>query len=292
MTAVLQRPEAISLAFDDLADRLRAIAGDRNFVFVVNPGNWGDSLIRAGAEAFLQHYGLRYTAVSLRRLRLAKVSMPKLRELTDCDDPVMLFNGNGAMNTIYGRMPMIAGITEKFSTNIFLPATFATPPGEFGFAPNCHFFVRDRGHSHICVPDAPFCHDMAFFLEPTVPPPGKGTGFMFRSDSEAPADQTIPRGNVDLSIQGRVDTPIGKFMDSIAKFETIHTNRLHVGIGAALLGRRVHIYANGYFKNQSIFESSLATNFPNASFAERYDVPRGDEMPRVGGRLRRFFWLG
>lgn len=285
------RPEGITRDFDDLAARLRQIAGERPFVFVLNPGNWGDSLIRAGAEAFLQHYGFRYHPVSLRQFRRGQVKMEELRRILDHDAPVMVFNGNGAMNALYERMPLIAKITQDFDTSIFLPATYASPPSDFGFAPGCHFFVRDQHQSRSILPDAPFCHDMAFFLTPQAGGAGRGTGFMFRYDREAPEGQQIPRGNVDLSAKGRTETPVQGFLDRIAKYETIHTNRLHVGIGAALLGRRTHLYANGYFKNRAIFESSLKPYFPKVTFGDHYDVPAAQVEPVLTGRIRRFLRL-
>lgn len=291
MTQAKQRPDGITRDFDALAARVKEIAGERPLVFVLNPGNWGDSLIRAGAEAFLQHHGFRYHPISLREFRRGKVSLPDLRRQLGHDDPVMLFNGNGAMNALYERMPLIASITQHFTTSIFLPATFASPPSDFGFAPGCHFFVRDQQQSRQILPDAPFCHDMAFFLTPPDPGKGQGTGLMFRHDREAPEGQRIPRGNVDLSAKGRTETSIDGFLARIAKFETIHTNRLHVGIGAALLGRRTFIYANGYFKNQAIFTSSLQPYFPNVSFADSYAVADGDVEPALTGKFRRLLGL-
>ena len=80
----------------------------------------------------------------------------------------------------------------------------------------------------------------------------------------------IPRGNRDISAEGTESTPMAEFLEAIARFETVHTNRLHVSIAAAMMGRRVHLYANSYFKNKAIHETSLSAAFPNLSFHQEY----------------------
>jgi exopolysaccharide biosynthesis predicted pyruvyltransferase EpsI len=121
------------------------------------------------------------------------------------------------------------------------------------------------------VPGARFCHDMAFFLD--LPPitPVAAQGRFFRTDRES-LGQGLPEGNRDISFEGTEVTPIQGFFDAIGQFETVHTDRLHVAIVAALLGRRTHLYANGYHKNAAIFRSSLAPFYPNVSYHEFREV--------------------
>lgn len=287
-TAQKDRAE-MRATFSFLAEQLGAIAGGRPFVFLLNPGNWGDSLIRAGAEAFLHHYGFRYERASLRDFRHRKVSVESLCAKLGHADPVLLFNGNGMMKPGNGRLEELARLTRRFSTSIFLPATYSVGPGAYDFPATCHYFVRDEMQSRAFLPDAPFCHDMAFFLSPPDPGPGKGVGYMFRRDAEAPREQLIPRGNVDISRKGKTDTPIDGFLAHVARFQTVHTNRLHVGIAAALLGRRTFLYANDYGKNRAIYDGSLRPYFPNVSFAERFDVPASEVDRSFADRLRGIF---
>lgn len=273
--------------FDRLAGTLRDIAGERPLVFLLNPGNWGDSLIREGAEAFLNHHGFRYERVSLRDFRHRKVSVRELSAKLDHPDPVLLFNGNGMMKPGNDRLSIVADLTQQFKTSIFLPATYSVDPAAYGFAPSSHFFIREEAQSRAFLPKAPLCHDMAFFLRPSGLGPGHGVGYMFRWDSEAPKNQPIPKGNVDISTGGKTDTPIDGFLSHVARFETVHTNRLHVGIAAALLGRDTHLYANGYGKNRAIYEQSLRPYFANVRFAERFDVPPAEVQRSFIDRLRR-----
>ncbi len=285
------RAPALTEAFDLLAETLRGIAQGRPFVFVLNPGNWGDSLIRAGAEAFLAHYGFRCIRANLRDFRGNPGKVEELRLALKHPDPVFLFNGNGMMKPGNKRLPEVAALTQRFSTAIFLPATYSFDPRSLDFLPNSHFLIREEAQSRRFLPQAPLFHDMAVFLTFPGVPPGQGVGFMFRRDSEAPADQKIPRGNVDISDRGKTDTPIDGFIAHIARFQTVHTNRLHVGIAAALLGRDCHLYANGYSKNAAIHDHSLKPHFPNVTFSDRYEVPASQVEPAVLGRMRRLLGL-
>ena len=82
--------------------------------------------------------------------------------------------------------------------------------------------------------------------------------------------RAVPDNNRDISVEGTEITPIAPFLEAVARFDTVHTNRLHVSNAAAMMGRRDHLYANSYFKNQSIYEASLKRAFPNVSFHQKY----------------------
>lgn len=47
------------------------------------------------------------------------------------------------------------------------------------------------------------------------------------------------------------------------KFELVRTDRLHVCIAAALLGKNVEFFDNSYGKNRDVYEFSLRDRFPN-----------------------------
>jgi exopolysaccharide biosynthesis predicted pyruvyltransferase EpsI len=52
----------------------------------------------------------------------------------------------------------------------------------------------------------------------------------------------------------------------INKFEVINTNRLHMGIGGALLGKQVNFYPNSYWKNEAVYNYSLKEQYPNVKW--------------------------
>jgi exopolysaccharide biosynthesis predicted pyruvyltransferase EpsI len=92
----------------------------------------------------------------------------------------------------------------------------------------------------------------------------------FRLDKEKTSIK-IPKQNLDVS--SIMKRPIKniiiakkitiRFLSFLQKFEKIKTNRLHVAIAGALLGKIVEFYPNNYFKNYAVFEYSFRRNFAN-----------------------------
>lgn len=258
--------EPLLAAFDRLATSMREIVQDRPIIFFINPGNWGDSLIREGAEQFLRHYEFNYTAVKAKDVQKNRTTVAAEIAKTGHDSPVMVYNGCGAFSRHYETAPRVAALAAGFKTAIVMPSTYAIDMEEYNFPDHTHFFARDRFESLQAMPDAPFCHDMAFFLRFPDKTPTKDVAWFMRGDRETPDNAKPQRGNVDLSRKGRAHTPIDGFIAEISKYRVVHTNRLHVGIGAALLGCETHIYGNDYFKIRAIFDSSIAPYFDNATF--------------------------
>lgn len=64
-----------------------------------------------------------------------------------------------------------------------------------------------------------------------------------------------------------------RFMDLIARAGAVYTNRLHVGIGAALLGKPTYMESGNYFKIRAVFEHSLA-GWPNVRMVDAAEDPR------------------
>ena len=56
-------------------------------------------------------------------------------------------------------------------------------------------------------------------------------------------------------------------LDLLDTASQVETNRLHVGIGAALLGKKVILHDNSYGKLRAIYDASLK-DWPNVSFAD------------------------
>ncbi len=98
----------------------------------------------------------------------------------------------------------------------------------------------------------------------------------FRRDVEQ-TQTRLPLGNFDLSRRTPIDGQLlvrqqvrhgcAEFLGYLDRFDTIKTNRLHVAIGGALLGKSVFFYPNSYWKNRSIYEASLRDRFPKLCWA-------------------------
>jgi exopolysaccharide biosynthesis predicted pyruvyltransferase EpsI len=95
----------------------------------------------------------------------------------------------------------------------------------------------------------------------------------FRTDQEK-SDIDIPSDNVDLSsiFSYGVDSKEKAFyvcyrlLNFINSYEEIRTNRLHVAITGALLGKEVKLYSNSYYKCEAVYEFSIKGQFPNVTW--------------------------
>lgn len=89
----------------------------------------------------------------------------------------------------------------------------------------------------------------------------------FRTDSEK-TGVLIPVDNVDVSevLTLGVETRKMAYMASyyfltfLNGYSVINTNRLHVCIGGALLGKKINFYPNNYFKCRAVYDYSLINN--------------------------------
>ena len=98
----------------------------------------------------------------------------------------------------------------------------------------------------------------------TVEQKGKKVGYFMRGDEEKSISELyVPA--IDLSLfacsscadSGVVRILSKLFMQAIDSVEVVVTDRLHVGLVAALLGKRVFLFDNSYGKVSGIFEQSL-----------------------------------
>lgn len=100
----------------------------------------------------------------------------------------------------------------------------------------------------------------------------------FREDVERTSD-TIHEGNVDITGVVNLNPAMDNFelieetslriFRFLNQFSIINTNRLHVGIAGALLGKTVNFYGNAYHKNESVYKYSMLEKFPNVHWKGR-----------------------
>ncbi len=96
----------------------------------------------------------------------------------------------------------------------------------------------------------------------------------YRTDSEK-TNMPLPPDNVDVSevLTMGIETKQLAYLNShyflsfLNRFERIRTNRLHVSIGAALMGKPVEFHGNSYYKCRAVYEYSL-TGYSNLQFVE------------------------
>jgi exopolysaccharide biosynthesis predicted pyruvyltransferase EpsI len=136
-------------------------------------------------------------------------------------------------------------------------------------------------------------HDMAFHTQGI----GKyksiscvGTCNSFRFDDELSGDNRhvkVPEDNKDISIDfqrpmfmknwnlsDHINTQVKKnlsiatdnIFSYLSKFTEVNTNRLHVGIAAALLGKTVNLYRGSYHKIAGVYDFSMRDKFNNVTY--------------------------
>ena len=97
----------------------------------------------------------------------------------------------------------------------------------------------------------------------------------FRDDVEKTTIQ-LPIDNVDISALYELSAcepslsylSVNRFLNHIKNYDIINTNRLHVAIAAAKLGKNVNLYGNNYFKIRAIYEYSLKGKYANVVWKE------------------------
>ncbi|WP_197076254.1 polysaccharide pyruvyl transferase family protein [Grimontia sp. AD028] len=103
----------------------------------------------------------------------------------------------------------------------------------------------------------------------------------FRKDVESMGwDLDFP--NIDISrsfafttqSEYKIRASACNFIQFIDKFDIVNTDRLHVAITAALLGKNVNFYSNSYFKCEAIYNQSLKENYKNVTW-------KGQEKPII-----------
>lgn len=241
--------------FSTLAETIKERSRNKNIYYFASPGNWGDAVIRHGTLEFFKKYEISYKELT---------GIKKEWILPYIKGGVVLYGGSGGWCFNYSLGSRLVNRLRKRFEVMVLPSTY-----EMSFSiPNTTFFCRDHFESKSNMPEAVFCHDMAFALGRLSAPQGKGIGYFFRTDVESSNKIKIPENNNDLSLKGWHLSDIQPFLDEIAKYEIIHTDRLHIGIVSSLLGREVHLYPGSYFKTRAIYNSSIKDYFDNVYFHE------------------------
>ena len=107
----------------------------------------------------------------------------------------------------------------------------------------------------------------------------------FRTDVEKTTID-IPKSNIDLSQVFAADdmSPASSLhatywmMRFINGFEIVRTNRLHIGIMSAMLGKQVDLLDNSYGKIRDVFNHSLRDQFPNVQWLGDIDKDHADAI--------------
>jgi exopolysaccharide biosynthesis predicted pyruvyltransferase EpsI len=257
----------------DLAVFLKKYS-NQEVVYCANPGNAGDALI---AHATFQLF---------EKLTI-KLQIIKHDEIVH--DKIIFYAGGG--NLVEGKYEnAYYFINNNFRQNreiILLPHTVHGYDELLLSAKNLTIFCREKiSYQNLAAIGFPserlfLAHDMAFLLSKTEFQDylmnGKGIANCYRTDKESARTFDMPDDNLDISLSWNgelwhrpdftknVTHNLASYMST---FETIKTDRLHVAILAAIIGKKVELYPNNYYKIKAVFEYSIKDAFDNLVLIE------------------------
>lgn len=243
----------IRTQFEALESVIRASADAGPLDWFINPGNWGDSLIREGTQQFLRRIGVNATPVA---------------GVGHGNGNGLLFGGGGrCCRTFPTALPDLVNAQRRYQRVIVLPSSI-----ELDVSPcdpdRVTFFVRERHSSQIvarCGHCPRVCPDLAFWVDVPPQPRGHGTLYSLRRGPGRHSDAVGVRGSVDLSLAGDHHSPLPPLLAALRPFARVVTDRLHIAIPSAMLGKRTICLEGDYFKLRGAYEAHLRL-FANVEF--------------------------
>ncbi len=256
--------------FENLANEIKTRSQGKKIIYIPNPGNYGDGLIRYATKKFFSDFNIQHWEVNVGYGKVKYQLLPYLLQSRQC---FFVYGGGGGWCQAYNCGFRIAKSISLFTDNLLiLPSTYEFDVSKI----KGKMYRRDQFESKDINPNSDFCHDMAFYL--TVADsntfykniqPHKINGLLMRTDKEAfLAVDKMPLKNIDISCKGDHMSNGDAFLQQVASYETIYTDRLHVCIAGIVSGCNVQLYPGSYFKIKRIFESSIQNNFDNVTLNE------------------------
>lgn len=253
----------------NLLEFLQDLRG-KKIIYVPNPGNAGDSLIALGTLNIFKKINLDF-----------KIKKPTAQ----LNKKTIIYGGGGNLIDKYDVLKNFLWANHKNNQIIVLPHTFSHCKKLLNsIGRNVILIAReevsyDYIRRHMQYPENAFISDdMAFHitnLDSYINEPHVGKCNAFRLDREK-TDISIPDNNKDISVdfifrqntlnESHIKTSADNLFRYLCKFDQINTNRLHVGIAGSLLGRKVNLFPNSYYKNQAVFSFSIKNKYKNTLF--------------------------
>jgi exopolysaccharide biosynthesis predicted pyruvyltransferase EpsI len=242
-------------------------------LFVEPGGNWGDSLICAGAECLAEQTGLSYTKISRRDFFAYDGELPD----------TIYMHGCGGLNKWGGGVAwdLLERIIESpIKHAIIGPQTLVNDKDFVSQMMSgilrkkkCEkitFFVRE-GLSHklmseLALPgitlhldeDTAFHADLTKYISPQELQEEKYDLYVVREDIEQPEKflKEIPR-NAVITDPAKSAKSFVHWLRIHAHSKRVIANRTHSVIVSALMGKDTTMYSGSYHKNASIYKQSL-----------------------------------
>ena len=288
------------LSFDDIASLLKGLGGKIHYV--PNTGNAGDSLIAEATYQFLEEHGIDYSVGRLdERLSEKRIVVVggggnfngqygNVRNFLNANfdrfERLVILP-----HTIRGEPELLGRMDDRFT---LICREFPSYEHCAAVASNANVYLSDdmalawnvdktlayvrslKAHDRV---DRAFLYRQAkheFRLLQYRACKKTGSLNAFRKDIES-SGSALPPNNADLSDIFATDNMTRRFAASAVSFlvrylasvKEVHSDRLHVSIIAAMLGKTVFMHDNNYGKNSSVYENSLEHRFANIAFVGR-----------------------
>lgn len=221
---------------------LDAIGSAPDLTVLSGYGNVGDELIWAGTRELLAGHIYRDLPV---------------QGITEARGDTVLLPGGGAWSRQYHEyMPTLLAVAERrFRRVIVLPSSYDVGEDRVAEAlrgSRALFFAREdesfRRIQGMCAAAA--AHDCSFFFDfEPYRRAGREVLHALRTDRESAGLMAMPPDNNDISSTTR---SLAEWLDEIAAHERIVTDRAHVMIAGAMLGKQVRYVPNSYHKVEAL----------------------------------------
>ena len=94
-----------------------------------------------------------------------------------------------------------------------------------------------------------------------------------RDDREGHGIGKLVSNNFDISRLGDGDYRfVDPLFNIVNNFKLVCTDRMHVAIVGAMLGRKVMLVEGNYAKSRDVFKSSIEKSFPNVTLHSAKDI--------------------
>jgi len=247
-------------------------------------GNHGDTLILMGIIKKLKELKTNFDSS---KRKCQEFSSMRVRKESYLDYDLTLIRGGGYINDVWaiGRSFLLE-VCRKSNRVLVSPSSYwAISGGKLEktlqqiktplvlYAREKYSYKWLDGMTKPKNVQIELAHDSALYLTKDDLSKGEGSNeplICFRDDVESTVDKEILieliRQNPSALIE---DIPrfgtLNDFLTKISEAGCIYTDRLHVAITGAILGKETFLYPNSYWKNIGVYEYSLST-FPNVKF--------------------------
>ncbi len=256
-----------------IEDFLKKYPG-QEVVYCANPGNAGDAIMAHATFQLFEKLNIRPQVIGYKDV---------------VKDKVVFYSGGG--NLVEGKYRhAFHFINNNYRQNreiILLPHTVHGYDDLLLSAKNLTIICREKiSYQYLAAAGFPperlfLAHDMAFLLPETefqdFHQKGLGVANCFRTDMESTGLFVIPADNVDISLSWNGElwhrpdfakNVTHSLACYLSAFETVKTDRLHIAILAGILGKKVVLYPNNYYKIKAVYTYSMKDVFPNVTFIE------------------------